>query len=279
MNARYYVGSIGRFASADTLVPDPSNPQQYNRYTYVLNNPLRYSDPTGHCGADVTADGLSNVDALHECLGLRDFILNRYGVFAGGAWKLEELSAFAHGLFDMAEGMGGLNYFRAAFSNVSVIRERGKWADGDGNVAKAESGAPIVFYDGAFQSFDIGRWTTIHEFGHVFDYTNYWNSHLHPDGRLAGWLGLLNIWKGGYGYSYSPEFEHIQEYEVAVSRYALTNRQEDYAESWAAYHFRGSWVDVGSPRNGWDTRQRGSQARRDHIANNITAFQLIVDQN
>jgi RHS repeat-associated protein len=49
MNARYYISSIGRFASADTLVPDPMNPQQFNRYTYTLNNPLRFTDSTGHC--------------------------------------------------------------------------------------------------------------------------------------------------------------------------------------------------------------------------------------
>ncbi len=29
MNARYYVGSIGRFASADTIVPYPSNPRAF----------------------------------------------------------------------------------------------------------------------------------------------------------------------------------------------------------------------------------------------------------
>jgi RHS repeat-associated protein len=48
MNARYYVPSLGRFASADTLVPDPTNPQQFNRFSYVLNNPLRFNDPSGH---------------------------------------------------------------------------------------------------------------------------------------------------------------------------------------------------------------------------------------
>jgi RHS repeat-associated protein len=48
MNARYYVGSIGRFASADTIVPDPANPQSFNRYSYVLNRPLSFIDPTGH---------------------------------------------------------------------------------------------------------------------------------------------------------------------------------------------------------------------------------------
>ncbi|MEW5985314.1 MAG: RHS repeat-associated core domain-containing protein, partial [Chloroflexota bacterium] len=47
-NARYYVPGVGRFASADALVPDPQNPQSFNRYGYVLNNPLRFTDPTGH---------------------------------------------------------------------------------------------------------------------------------------------------------------------------------------------------------------------------------------
>ena len=47
-NARYYAPSLGRFLSADTLVPDPQNPQSLNRYAYVLNRPLNYSDPTGH---------------------------------------------------------------------------------------------------------------------------------------------------------------------------------------------------------------------------------------
>ncbi|MCB8989634.1 MAG: hypothetical protein H6665_03365, partial [Ardenticatenaceae bacterium] len=55
MNARYYVPTLNRFASADTIVPDPSNPQSFNRYSYTINNPLKYTDPSGHCFTPVTA--------------------------------------------------------------------------------------------------------------------------------------------------------------------------------------------------------------------------------
>ena len=48
MNARYYMPEIGRFISPDTIVPNPQNPQSYNRYSYVLNSPMNYTDPTGH---------------------------------------------------------------------------------------------------------------------------------------------------------------------------------------------------------------------------------------
>ena len=46
--ARYYDPVIGRFISADTIVPNFANPQDLNRYTYAGNNPLTYIDPTGH---------------------------------------------------------------------------------------------------------------------------------------------------------------------------------------------------------------------------------------
>jgi RHS repeat-associated protein len=45
--ARYYDPALGRFISADSIVPDYTNPQAFNRYSYVLNNPLYYTDPTG----------------------------------------------------------------------------------------------------------------------------------------------------------------------------------------------------------------------------------------
>ncbi|MDW8186391.1 MAG: RHS repeat-associated core domain-containing protein, partial [Anaerolineae bacterium] len=51
-NARYYSPLLGRFISADSIVPEPGNPQALNRYSYTYNNPLKYLDPSGHdpCG-------------------------------------------------------------------------------------------------------------------------------------------------------------------------------------------------------------------------------------
>lgn len=47
MNGRLYDPYLQRFLSPDNVVQDPSNAQNYNRYSYCLNNPLRYTDPTG----------------------------------------------------------------------------------------------------------------------------------------------------------------------------------------------------------------------------------------
>ena len=46
--ARYYDPQLGRFISADTVVQAPNDPQTLNRYSYCRNNPLSYTDPTGH---------------------------------------------------------------------------------------------------------------------------------------------------------------------------------------------------------------------------------------
>jgi hypothetical protein len=40
--------ATGRWLSADSIIPDETDPQALNRYAYTLNNPLKYRDPSGH---------------------------------------------------------------------------------------------------------------------------------------------------------------------------------------------------------------------------------------
>ena len=48
--ARYYDPQLGRWISPDPTIPDPSDPQSLNRYSYVTNNPINQVDPTGQFG-------------------------------------------------------------------------------------------------------------------------------------------------------------------------------------------------------------------------------------
>ncbi len=84
MNARYYLPEIGRFISPDSIVPDPQNPQSYNRYAYSYNNPIQYTDSSGHmptsdcdgyfegCLSDADNWGANFVDYLEDNTNLDD---------------------------------------------------------------------------------------------------------------------------------------------------------------------------------------------------------------
>jgi RHS repeat-associated protein len=68
MNGRVYDPFVARFLSADPIIQDPLNGQNYSRYTYVFNNPTNLTDPTGFCaegdgtGSRVCAAQLEKAD-------------------------------------------------------------------------------------------------------------------------------------------------------------------------------------------------------------------------
>jgi hypothetical protein len=59
LNGRVYDPYVGRMLSADPVVGDPLNGQTWNRYSYVYNNPLAYTDPTGYCPVCIQTANLS----------------------------------------------------------------------------------------------------------------------------------------------------------------------------------------------------------------------------
>lgn len=92
LNARLYDPSIGKFMAADTLVQDAYSGQSYNRYAYVSNNPLSFSDITGHESITVTADGSGGGGissdfgaSLFESVGASDINATGIGLSAAQA--------------------------------------------------------------------------------------------------------------------------------------------------------------------------------------------------
>ncbi len=73
--ARFYSQSLGRFIQPDTIIPNPSSPQGWNRFSYTLNNPLKYTDSTGHC-----VDGLTTI----VCLGILSAVAG--GLIGAGSY-------------------------------------------------------------------------------------------------------------------------------------------------------------------------------------------------
>jgi RHS repeat-associated protein len=56
MNGRVYDYNVGRFLSVDPVIVDPTNTQAINPYSYVMNNPLAYTDPSGYATETLEID-------------------------------------------------------------------------------------------------------------------------------------------------------------------------------------------------------------------------------
>lgn len=83
MNGRVYDPVIARFISPDPFVQSPFNGQSLNRYSYVLNNPLRYTDPSGYFSLgdffDDVGDFFGNIGGLlGNAVGIIGFLREFY---------------------------------------------------------------------------------------------------------------------------------------------------------------------------------------------------------
>jgi len=55
--SRWYSPGLGRFVSPDSIIPQPGNPQAWDRYAYTYSNPVRNVDPSGHRACEWDGDG------------------------------------------------------------------------------------------------------------------------------------------------------------------------------------------------------------------------------
>jgi RHS repeat-associated protein len=124
-NARYYDPALGTFISADSLIPDPNNFWDYNRYMYVRGNPLRYNDPSGHIA--ICFQGGAGDGAIHAAEPNSD--QNSVQLMCQQALGAAGYNAQKHGqILYLNNGVNSINYAyeqvlaaKAANANEPVI--------------------------------------------------------------------------------------------------------------------------------------------------------------
>ena len=98
MHARHCGPQIGRFTSADPIVGNPEEPQSWNRYAYVRNNPIKLLDPDGK-------------RAILVIVGPSDFDDNKKGLVGHAGLYVTasngEQGVSYMGRYDFSEGLDG----------------------------------------------------------------------------------------------------------------------------------------------------------------------------
>lgn len=107
MNGRLYDPVLGVFLSPDNYVQDPDNSQNYNRYSYCLNNPLKYTDPSGELfGID---DAIVAFAAFNIANSMMRAAFTGQSVWKAGAFSLLS-SAASYGIGAAFGGMGNFGH-------------------------------------------------------------------------------------------------------------------------------------------------------------------------
>ena len=138
MNGRVYDSVLGRFLSPDKYVQEGDNSQNYNSYSYCLNNPLKYADPSGNV---FVLDDFIAITAMGAMMGAMNAAMSdkpiwkgallgaastvvTYGIgsiFNGvGTFGHELLRAGAHGLSSgVFNALNGDNFWNGLISGAA----------------------------------------------------------------------------------------------------------------------------------------------------------------
>lgn len=135
MNGRLYDPLLRRFLNADENIQDPYNTQVYNKYAYVINNPLIYNDPSG------------------EIFGIDDLIISAIiigAMISAGTYAVQAFLAGSWNWLDFARSLFVGIFTSAATAGIGpVFSASGFWAAvGNGAILGAISGGVSATMNG-----------------------------------------------------------------------------------------------------------------------------------
>ena len=117
MNGRVYDPVLGRFLSPDKYVQEGDNSQNYNSYSYCLNNPLKYADPSG----DVfVLDDFIAITAMGAMMGVMNAAMSDKPIWKGALLGAASAAA-TYGIGSIFNGVGtfGHELLRAGAHGLS----------------------------------------------------------------------------------------------------------------------------------------------------------------
>jgi RHS repeat-associated protein len=134
-NARYMDSALGRFISPDSIVPNPANPSNYNRFAYVNNSPLVYTDPTGHCSYVGEHDSCDYI-AEGSSVGFGIYTQHAIVRMAAEDERLEQLTELKSELIQTLQTKPGLNLsksdvLRGENNAKRIVKEAHELLDAD----------------------------------------------------------------------------------------------------------------------------------------------------
>lgn len=143
-----FVGDWPNLTKPDNIIPDPYKSQSYNRYSYVGNNPVNHSDPTGHLECDRMDE---------ECVRRETGTLAAYlGITSEGEWSSLEIDIVLDAVHDLTKAMGGMANFKTNLDGVTIYKKDMPY----GGLAGAHR---IGLNANGFSA-----WTVVHELAHAW---------------------------------------------------------------------------------------------------------------
>ena len=196
MDGRLYDPNLGRFLSPDNYVQAPDDSQSFNRYSYCLNNPLKYTDPTGEVwwvpvlvGAVVGAYAGASIQSGTAA----------FWHWKGDAWK----GAIAGGI--IGASVGYLYAGSALAPNTGLFSGAGMKTVGGATLSKAATLTGSIINSGStniiFSSITGGGWDEAWKSGVAGLATGAW-AVTGGFGMVRGWNATKNVGKmaGKLGY-------------------------------------------------------------------------------